>query len=96
MFIEHIRYYFMVMIMYLLICMYTKELKNKLIVNVKFCFWKKHLMIYCLHRRFLAPSRSPRNANVRLFVCSFGENLSRALNLHLSLSGQSQVSLGSL
>lgn len=43
----------MVMIMYLLICMYTKELKNKLIVNVKFCFWKKHLMIYCLHRRFL-------------------------------------------
>lgn len=43
----------MVMIMYLLICMYTKELKNKLIVNVKICFWKKHLMIHCLHRRFL-------------------------------------------
>ena len=38
---------------------------------------------------FLAPSRSPRNANLRSFVCSFDENLYRALNLHLSLSGQS-------
>ena len=43
MFIEHIRYYFMVMIMYLLICMYTKELKNKLIVNVKICFLEEAL-----------------------------------------------------
>ena len=30
---------------------------------------------------------------VRLSVCLFGESLSRALNLHLSLSDQSQVSL---
>ena len=29
-------------------------------------------------------------------VCSFGPNLSRALNLNLSLSGQSQVSLRSV
>ena len=29
---------------------------------------------------------------VRSFVCLFGESLSRALNLHLFLSGQSQVS----
>ena len=32
--------------------------------------------------------RSSRNANVR----SFGTNVSRALNLHLSLTGQSQIS----
>ena len=37
-------------------------------------------------------NRSSRNANVR----SFGENLSRTLNLHLSLSGQSSISLRSV
>ena len=36
--------------------------------------------------------RSSVNANVRLF----DENLSRALNLHLSLSGRSQVGLRSV
>ena len=40
--------------------------------------------------------RSSVNANVRPFVRLFDENLSRALNLHLSLSGQSQVSLRSV
>ena len=33
---------------------------------------------------------------VTLSVCSSGSNLSKALNLHLSLMGQSQVSLGSV
>ena len=33
---------------------------------------------------------------VRMFVCSFGSNLSRALNLHNSDLGLSQVSLRSL
>ena len=36
--------------------------------------------------------RSSVNANLRPFVHLFDENLSRALNLHLSLSGLSQVS----
>ena len=40
---------------------------------------------------FLAPSGAQE---VTMLVRSFGPNLSRALNLHLSLSGQSQVSPG--
>ena len=42
---------------------------------------------------FFGSDRSPRKANVRSFVCLFDESLSRALNLHLSLSGQPQVRL---
>ena len=42
-------------------------------------FWNIH---------FFGSVRSSRNANVR----SFGTNVSRALNLHLSLTGQSQIS----
>ena len=44
---------------------------------------------------FLAPSRSPRSHSVCVSVCPSGTSLSKALNLHLSLIGQSQVSLRS-
>ena len=42
----------------------------------------------------MAPSRSPRSHSVRLSVRLSGTKCSKALNLHLSLIGLSQVSLG--
>ena len=47
------------------------------------------LYVYNLKHCLLAPSGAQE---VTMLVRSFGPNLSRALNLHLSLSGQSQVS----
>ena len=45
------------------------------------------------NRPFFGSDRSSRNANVRSFVCLSDEKSSTALNLHLSGSGLSQVSL---
>ena len=57
----------------------------------------KHISCYynCLNRLFFGSIRISRNANIRLFVCLSDEKGSRALNKHLSLSGQSQDSLPS-
>ena len=51
-------------------------------------FFRFRCILYCAYTLFLAPSRSPRSHS----VCLFGTKCSKALNLHLSLIGQSQVS----
>ena len=58
---------------------------------------KNYILIVSTSISFLAPwSRSPMSHSVCLSVCPSGTSLSRALNLHLSLIGQSKVSLRSV
>ena len=67
------------------------------------CFFSYVVSITKLHVsgqfKLFASDRSTENANLCLFVCSSvclsNEKCSRAHNLHLTLSGQSQVSLRS-
>ena len=67
------------------------------------CFFSYVMSLTKLHVsgqfKLFASDRSTENANLCLFVCSTvclsNEKCSRAHNLHLTLSGQSQVSLRS-
>ena len=77
------------------LCVSSVDYKHK---TAKFYFWSNAKTIFRISV-FLAPSRSPMSHSVRLSVCLSvclsGTSLSRALNLHLALIGQSQVSLRS-